>query len=328
MAQAFRHDRQHVAELDPKERFNILTEEYFERRKKELLDRCALCWHAPVFCICSKLRPLALPHRISVLILMHPLEFGNAADSSKILLKALPGSRLFVFGVRAEQDAFLTCLRANKNSVLLFPGDEALTPAQLSTRIIAGASQRTSSKQSTEAGPPHPETRLSTSETSIDHGLSAGTATAAPAATAGDEGDGLDKDPHELSVVVLDGTWRQTRAMRRWLHATEPSLALVRLAAEDLARHSALQTGAFSRPRSQHDRISTTEAVAALLLALGAQEREICALVDMVTVNTAALQAGGGETRAEGQSEDESEEKEGVSGKTEKGRGKKKKTEV
>ena len=45
---------------------------------------------------------------------MHPAEFGNAADSSKILLKTLPGSSLFVFGVLEEERAL-----AGKISLIL-----------------------------------------------------------------------------------------------------------------------------------------------------------------------------------------------------------------
>lgn len=187
---------------------------------------------------------------------MHPLEYGNAADSSKILLFALPGSRLFVHGVRAHEEDFLQFIK-DGNSALLYPGDSAQHVSYL-----LSIQKKTKGAQE-EAH----EDLANTDEAKT------------PASPF-------------IMLVVLDGTWRQTRTIAKWLRSKAPMLPQVCLNEEDLQRHSALTEAAFTRPRTCPNRLSTTEAVAAVLAALGEEGQTIVQLVDMVARNSAALRAG------------------------------------
>jgi hypothetical protein len=72
---------------------------------------------------------------MAVAVFMHPREYGNAADSSKILLHALPGSRLFVFGVHEDEAALAEMLRGHTAAAVLYPGPDAVPPAALPPRL-------------------------------------------------------------------------------------------------------------------------------------------------------------------------------------------------
>jgi DTW domain-containing protein YfiP len=78
---------------------------------------CARCLRPESACICAWV--VAVPHRVEVLILQHPLEVSNPKGSARLLHLCLPGSELVVGETFAESQ--LQMLLAGKNNLLLYP---------------------------------------------------------------------------------------------------------------------------------------------------------------------------------------------------------------
>jgi len=80
---------------------------------------CASCLRAQSACICTWVRPVALP--ANLLVLQHPLEVANAKNSARLLHLCVTRSRLAV-GEAFDPDALVAMLHAEgRTPVLLYP---------------------------------------------------------------------------------------------------------------------------------------------------------------------------------------------------------------
>ena len=88
---------------------------------------CGACLRAQSACICAWIAPVASP--VSLLILQHPLEVGNAKNSARLLHLSVAGSSMVV-GETFAAEALHRLLHADgRTPVLLYPdtpGDAGL----------------------------------------------------------------------------------------------------------------------------------------------------------------------------------------------------------
>ena len=113
---------------------------------------CASCLRAQSACICTWVRPVALP--AGLLILQHPLEVGNAKNSARLLHLCVQGSVLAV-GEGLDPVELDTLLHAGgRTPVLLYPEtpglvsfapDAAIPPERLRI-VVLDATWRKSRK--------------------------------------------------------------------------------------------------------------------------------------------------------------------------------------
>ena len=259
-------------------------------------NRCQDCWH-PIFrCVCGMVRPLSLvTRRVVTAVFMHPREYGNAADSSKLLLRALPGSSLFIFGLHEDENALIRELRQRKpgEALILFPYPDSMPiralPQFWPHSSLDCAGDVDSAAWINSNGP------VGSPKNGGRHDNIGDDSTYAACDSACDvlplshrhhgSTHGAAPYPHHnrtLLIVVLDGTWRQARALARRLATLAPNTPRVCLA-------EASTSHAFSRPRPTAMRASSVEAVAQLLRELGEGEDTERSLVAAVAANTAAL---------------------------------------
>jgi DTW domain-containing protein YfiP len=93
---------------------------------------CAACERPQAACICAAVE--CVESAVELLILMHPLEVGQAKNSGRLLHLCVPGSRAVV-GEAFEADALESLLyRGGRQPVLLYPGEaDALSDASTVT---------------------------------------------------------------------------------------------------------------------------------------------------------------------------------------------------
>jgi DTW domain-containing protein len=136
---------------------------------------CAICLRAQTSCICQWTTPTA--HSIEVLILQHAMEVHNAKGSARLLHLSLPHSRI------QTGEVF----------------EEAALQAWLTAPWLSGTSQYGKGKRQ----PKHVVLLYPESPAGNAPGL------VTPPA--------LDpivlRDPSQLRLIVLDGTWRKSRKM-------------------------------------------------------------------------------------------------------------------
>jgi DTW domain-containing protein YfiP len=92
---------------------------------------CAVCLRAQSACICRWIAPVA--PQAALLVLLHPLEVGNAKNSGRLLHLSVAGSELAV-GEAFDADVLDGLLHAGgRTPVLLYPQtpDDAILPPQL-----------------------------------------------------------------------------------------------------------------------------------------------------------------------------------------------------
>jgi len=225
----------------------VVAAECLLRKEAELVarDRCETCWHARPHCICDAVTPVALRLDVRFMLYIHYLEYANAGDDGKLLRLLAPGhTDLCVFG-RPGDDELLRAALEGRHALLLFPSEIAHTVGDLARLGItfgeaAKAAGCEAAAGSQRVAGPHVQ----------------------PAANASLSASGV-------SIVVLDGTWKQVRAMRRHFYRT-PGLSEVpeiKLEPASLA-YWAARGGAsvYSRTQSQPDRVCTLEAIALLLV--------------------------------------------------------------
>jgi DTW domain-containing protein YfiP len=194
---------------------------------------CQACQRPQRTCICQWIRPTA--HAVEVLILQHPLEVDNAKGSARLLHLSLPNSRL-VTGEVFDEQALWALLYAPLRS------GQALSKAIL-------------------LYPESPEKKAANRSESGDASWNG-----PPSATA------CDREPHQLRLVVLDGTWRKSRKM---LHLNPLLRKLPRLALRDLpaSRYRI-------RKAHQPDQLSTLEACCHALMQLEGSDEDYRPLLD------------------------------------------------
>ena len=182
---------------------------------------CAVCLRPQSSCICQWITPLA--HRVEVVVLQHPLEVTHAKGSARLLHQSLPHSVLAVGEVFADAQL------------------QALISAPLDAHTLAHPATF-QPKYTILLYPDLPQHQTL--------GLPAPPALAAERL----------RDPSQLRLIVLDGTWRKSRKM---LYLNPLLHALPRLALRDMPASS-------YRIRKAHkpDQLSTLEATCAALAQL------------------------------------------------------------
>lgn len=131
--------QQNLSAVAPCERFRLVAEEKMRMRLRKCrrLHVCLACGLTP--CLCASFAPLpALSHRLWVV--MHAEECLKPTNSGKLVLLAHPRARLLVRGIR-EHDAEYERLICRPSCVALYPGERALSLAQLRQRLSERISQ-------------------------------------------------------------------------------------------------------------------------------------------------------------------------------------------
>lgn len=90
--------------------------------------RCNQCGRAQVACFCQTIE--SINNDLSVVILQHPSEVKHAKGTAKIAQLSLSRCKLLVGEDFSNNDDFTHAMNAKK-SLLLYPNDNAITPAQL-----------------------------------------------------------------------------------------------------------------------------------------------------------------------------------------------------
>ena len=195
------------------------VEKTLNRRKAEFraANRCADCWHAPEQCCCEKIRAL-VPEveetdvapmlmkgcQLRVIIYMHYLEWGNAANTGKLLRYFAPVSAIVrVYGCSADEEAMVAEIAQDPaRTMLLYPGEiDGRAPAMSCAQFLEGHGLRST-------------------RGSGGSGASAGTSTApAGKAEADDAARGAIRRRARLdgglTVIVLDATYGKARTMAK-----------------------------------------------------------------------------------------------------------------
>ena len=164
-----------VAAAAPAERHALQTASNLAvfMRKCRRMNACLACTLNP--CICSRVRPLRLAHRLWVI--SHAKEAMRTTSTGKLLLLSHPRASLLVSGL-PQHDARIAEVAARDSAVLMFPAEDALSPAQLLSAVGGG-----------------------------DGCCCCG--------GGGGGGGGTGSADRTLDIILLDGTWGQARAMAR-----------------------------------------------------------------------------------------------------------------
>ena len=246
------HEREEVRSVDPADRAQLQVENsvVWQARKCRHYGACLACTLNP--CVCHLLPPLdGLSHRLWVV--QHAKEVMRTTATGKILLLAHPHATLLVGGVAAH-DMELARLCERPSAIVLYPGPDAISPAELLRR--KGCHRAHASTSSTTARD------VSTSFPGASH-----------------EADTLD-------IIVLDGTWSQSRSLYRTLpaHVTKVCVECERERSTFGTR--VRRQGAW---REAAGRVSTLEAYAHLALALGDDVASVRRLLSHMHTFIAAL---------------------------------------
>ena len=121
-------DRRELEALPPDQRINLLVRSTLAQMFQKLsrFSACMACTLSP--CICDRLPPLRLSHRLWVV--QHHKEALRTTASGKLLLLAHPDSHLLVSGVPAH-DEELQRLCMLPTTALLWPAPDACSPQEL-----------------------------------------------------------------------------------------------------------------------------------------------------------------------------------------------------
>lgn len=196
----------------------------------------------PQHCCCGALQVCTRPLPVNILLYMHYNEFRKASNTLKILSRTLPLDccHTFLYGYSEHDQRLEQVLQASSHAFVLFPSEEAVGAEQVRALIAAAAEGKEEPREEEEQQ------------------------------EGGEEGEGQERERRKkkkreglrngVSLVVLDGTWREARRMRH-----SPVLAQVpeiQLAPSSVAHHESLF---IARQKSDVvERISTLEAVALL----------------------------------------------------------------
>ena len=214
------------------------------------MGACLACTLNP--CMCSRLPPLPLSHRLHVVT--HCKEVLRTTATGKLLLLAHPDATLFVSGL-PEHDAELARVCRRPSAVVLYPAENALAPEDLlarAARLEPGADAR----RAEEWGGADARVPVQGGGDGADDATSEGRCV-----------DNLERSAAApLDIILLDGTWNQARMMGRSLPGSVPRVAIS--CAEQRSVFGCL-VRKQGKQREEAGRISTVEAYAQLALALG-----------------------------------------------------------
>jgi len=103
--------------------------------------KCPGCWLLPGLCVCARLRGgSCAPHRLAVYI--HHKEHGRGSNTG-VLLQSTLGASLHVSGLQSDEASLASLLQAaGPAAALLWPGEDALSPAQFRAQLPPGAFER------------------------------------------------------------------------------------------------------------------------------------------------------------------------------------------
>eukprot|EP01063_Lacrimia_lanifica_P022841 TRINITY_DN30357_c0_g1_i1.p1 TRINITY_DN30357_c0_g1~~TRINITY_DN30357_c0_g1_i1.p1 ORF type:complete len:476 (+),score=161.33 TRINITY_DN30357_c0_g1_i1:76-1428(+) len=196
-------------------------------------ERCMHCWVLREVCYCAELPEV--PTRVNFAVLYHPNEYLRSTSTGKLVSQVL-GGEMVVYGCHEER---VNQLVDDPNTYILFPHETAVT-----LRDICGA------RPAVADAPSSASTTLPSAQ---------GEAKAQDAPPAPLNTDAL----KAVTVVVLDGTWRQARTLFSLLEKRNPNIKRLRL---DLA-HAGAHQSLFNalRKQSEAGRVSTFEACMLLL---------------------------------------------------------------
>ena len=159
-------------------------------------SKCSVCFLQRSCCICGRLAVLksTLPKqelKCHVCLFTHYKEYGKASNTGKLLKFAFPGSvTTFILG-NAKDDALLVDKITRENTLVLYPGGKSVSLQSVLDRVlqVAGGAARKW------------------------HGD-------------GPDPSGMCAEGVSVNLVVIDSTWRQSKAMYRWLSSLCPSSTL------------------------------------------------------------------------------------------------------
>jgi DTW domain-containing protein YfiP len=232
--------------------------------KAQRAHRCSVCDLLLGLCMCAEVRPVSCRHAVTVVL--HPCEGVRTSSTHKLLPMALADCNVLVFGSQAVPDwravmehVQAQCAVSGKQPIILYPAADAV---QLSALYSGDGDHAVSSREGLE-------------------GLGRTGLTPAQRAAG-------------LHIIVLDGTWHDTRHIisRLW-RCPEAAAALPRVVLDAALLPSA---SLFQPLRRQPGaaRVCTVEAVAALLDGLRELEIAAAAAVTAGPVSPAAATAGDG----------------------------------
>jgi DTW domain-containing protein YfiP len=246
------------------------------KRKEEQFiasQRCEKCWFSKTngscACICELLPPLPFEANTEFIVYMHNGELYNAGDDAKLLLNAAPDrTKIFVFGKEGDDDALL---------------EEITKDGSLERTVLLFPS----------------ETALTVDEIQGSH--------VRKFCQFNSREDDSSKSPLPLKVMVVDGTWRQVKAMVTHLERMVLNQTIIPNATPiPHVKLSPTQLSVYARTQSQPDRICTIEALSMFIEGCGEDPNVCQRLVEYVTINNEALKptkkkgAKGGVVEGEG----------------------------
>lgn len=246
---------------------------------------------------------------------MHHKEYLSAGNDAKLLLAILPPAQteLFVFGHVGDWERLEAELAVDpRHTLILWPGDGALTVEGFVSRLPVDSAWRTNSSSGGSAAHEASSSLQGASSSATttvpgtDSKAMATTdrepvaATCKGSAAATWSGSAPPGQVPLLRVVVLDGVYRHARNMYKALRtrltpahvpphvALHPkTLSVYHRATKNFGAASALDVARSADPEALH--ICTVEACALLLRELGEGDDTTSALIRAVVVNNAAL---------------------------------------
>lgn len=95
--------------------------------------RCQQCLRPPVACLCETIK--VLDNRVNIVILQHPSEVKHAKGTAKIVELSLKNCDIIIGEDFSAVPQFQTLLKSSQRLMLLYPNDQAITPAQLKQQL-------------------------------------------------------------------------------------------------------------------------------------------------------------------------------------------------
>ena len=247
----------------------------------ERKNKCERCWKTVNLCLCTKVQELMASSegelwrrsgqpRWRFLVYMSREEWRCGGNSGRLLLNLFPAETSFyVHGVRKDAErlraALLNCYDGNPcPACVLFPGSDALTvPLWLASTSSWGGNSRGSFGNSQRPRRSDGSSSSRNGASSTNRSSSSSNDDDADASSGGDSSASGSSDARSgfMTVVLVDGTWRQARRMAKHLKSVLlPGVPQVTLTLEGPNRLSV-----FRRKQSAEGRVCTSEALSLFL---------------------------------------------------------------
>ena len=242
---------------DPQEMLQLQADKYMAMmREIEGKDHlCTGCWLMNRYCFCHRIDKAPIRH--NVLVYMHYKEIAQAraSNSGKLLLQCI-GAKRYICGSNEEEADLIAEISKNPHrTLILYPGPDSMYVTEFleAVEAIDGPGET-----ATPSSSPSPSSSsLPVSEVEKETKESGGDV---------DESDPIPTPSrHPLTIVVLDGTWKNARMMCRRVRRLLGEIKVSAVKLKDSTR-------ADFQPLRNHtavERVSTTGAVIHLLRELG-----------------------------------------------------------